>query len=459
MSKGEPRPRVLLIAESANPEWVSVPLEGWSNARALTQVADIHLLTQVRNREAILRAGLAEGLDFTVLDSEALERPVYQLGERIRGGKGKGWTLLTGLHALTYSYFEHLVWRQFGPRIAAGEFDLVHRITPLSPTVPSLLARRCRRAGVPFVIGPLNGGLPWPPDFKRVLIQEKEWLSYVRSFHKLLPGYHATRRHAAAIIVGSVDAWNQMLPSYRYKLIYIPENGIDPGRFPQRRIHRATRPVRGVFVGRLVPYKGADMLLEAAAPLIRGGGLRLDIIGDGPQMSELQTLVRREGLGTGVTFHGWIEHTRVADYLAQSDLLTFPSVREFGGAVVLEAMVVGLVPVVVDYGGPGELGTEGTGFLIPLGDRSQIIERLRGVLSRIVADPAQIEPKSQAAIRRVEQHFTWKAKAEQILQVYRWVLERRPDKPAFRMPLPDAPVETGVLDVGDPQLRGDPAVA
>lgn len=271
--------------------------------------------------------------------------------------------------------------------------------------------------------------------------QEREWLSNVRSLYKLLPHYHATRRDAAAIIVGSIDVWNQIPSRYRDKCIYIPENGVDPGRFPHRRIRRATRPVRGVFVGRLVPYKGADMLLEAAAPLIRAGGLRIDIIGDGPQMPELQEIVRREGIDAGVTFHGRIEHTRVADCLVESDLLTFPSIREFGGAVVLEAMAVGLVPVVVDYGGPGELGTEGSAFLISLGDRSQIIERLRGVLSHIVADPSQIEPKSRAAIRRVERNFTWEVKAEQILQVYRWVLGQRSDKPNFPMPLPDAPGE------------------
>jgi glycosyltransferase involved in cell wall biosynthesis len=440
MPATERKLRVLVIAEACNPEWVSVPLVGWSHARALLQRVDGHLVTQIRNRPALERAGLVEGRDFTAIDSEAVAKPIYKLASLLRGGEGKGWTTMTALASLTYPYFEWLVWRRFGKAIRRGEYDAVHRVTPLSPTAPSLLARRCARAGVPFVMGPLNGGIPWPREFDAARREEKEWLSYVRGIYKLLPGNRSTRKHAAAIIVGSKATFDQEPAQHRHKCVYIPENAIDPSRFALRRTRSVELPLRVVFVGRLVPYKGADMLLEAAADLVRAGKVRVSIVGDGPQRPQLQEYIDREGLAAGVDLAGWVEHARLQQKLVDMDLLAFPSIREFGGAVALEAIAVGLVPAVVAYGGPGELVTPETGFLVPMGTRAQIVASFRDVLERIVADPAILDQRAERAYERAWQLFTWDAKAAQVLQVLRWVTGKGP-QPRFSCPLQPADAE------------------
>lgn len=432
--------RVLLIAEAANPEWTSVPLVGWLHSRAIMEIVDAHLVTQIRNYEAVCRAGLIPGTDFTAIDSERVARIVSRIRKLVCGGKGRGWTTATALNAISYYYFEHLLWKRFGQQIKSGAFDIVHRITPLSPTTPSLIAARCRRAGVPFVLGPLNGGLPWPKGFDRARRNEREWLSYVRGAYKLLPGYTSTRRSASALIIGSRDTWTQMPARYHHKSVYIPENAIDPARFTCVRTRRAKRPIRLVLVGRLVPYKGADMLIEAAAPIIRAGEATLTIIGDGPQMPLLKDLVERNGTTGGVTFTGWVEHKELQHHLVDADLFVFPSIREFGGAVALEAMAMGLVPIVVDYGGPSELVTEATGFAVPIGSRDEIIRGFNQVLTALVENPQVIGPMGERARQGVFSQFTWDVKARQTLEVYRWVLGDRPDKPDFGMPLSDSPV-------------------
>jgi glycosyltransferase involved in cell wall biosynthesis len=410
--------RPLLIAEACNPEWVSIPLEGWSLSRAISELTNAHLVTQIRNRDALLRAGLVEGKDFTAIDSEAVARRTHKLAWALGGQQGKGWTLNTALSSLSYRYFEKLLWQQFGPRIANHEFDLVHRITPSSPTIPSRLATLCKNAGVPMVLGPLNGGLPWPPGFDSARRREREWLSYVRSAYRILPGSRPTLRDASAIIAGSRHTASQQPPDIAHKVFYIPENGIDPARFSVLRTRIAQRPLRAVFLGRLVPYKGPDMLLEAAAPLLAAGDLTIDFIGDGPMKLDLVQLATDLGVAEKVRFPGWIDHADLPARLAETDLLTFPSIREFGGAVVLEAMAVGVVPVIVDYGGPAELATSDTGFLIPLAKRPEIVASLRKILTELVANPSLINDRSAAARQRAMEHFAWPVKAREVLKIY-----------------------------------------
>ncbi len=421
------RPRVLVIAEAANPEWVSVPLVGWSLARALRDVAQVHLVTQVRNRDAIVRAGWTEGTQFTAIDSEAFAAPMWKLAERLRMGEGKGWTMVQAINALSYPWFEHLVWRRFGAQIRAGAYDIVHRVTPLSPTVSSSLAGKCARAGVPFVLGPLNGGVPWPPGFAAERRREREWLSHLRGAYKLLPGRDATLRHASAILAGSLHTAGEVPARHAARVVYLPENGIDPARF-SRRAQPATGPLRACFVGRLVPYKGADMLIEAAGPLLAQGRMTLDIIGDGPIMPALRA--QAESHGAGVTFHGWLDHRQVQDVMADCHLLAFPSIREFGGGVVLEAMALGVAPLIVDYAGPGELVVPGTGYKVPCGTRQEIVDAFRAELTGLAANPDAIAPVARAARDRVQSHFLWSCKAQQVAQVYDWVRDRAP-KPQF----------------------------
>ncbi|MDQ2089357.1 glycosyltransferase family 4 protein [Marimonas arenosa] len=422
------QPKVLVIAEAANPEWVSVPLVGWSLATALRHVAEVHVVTHVRNRDAFLRAGEIEGETFTAIDNEALARPLWRLGEMLRMGQGKGWTALQAVQALSYPSFERLVWRRFGAAIRAGKFDVVHRVTPLSPTISSPLAKRCARAGVPFVLGPLNGGVPWPPGFESERRREREWLSYLRGAYKLLPGRRATLRHASAVVVGSRHTQSEVPAHWRDKSVYIPENAVDPARFST-----VAAPEGGVlragFVGRMVPYKGPDMLIEAALPLLRAGRMRLEMVGDGPMLEGLTGFSAAQGVAEAVTFHGWLAHEEVQAVLGRCHLLSFPSVREFGGGVVLEAMALGVVPLIVDYAGPGELVTEGLGWKVPLGTRDEIVAGFRAALQRAAQDPGALAPMASAARARVAEAFTWARKAEQMRGVYDWVLGWE-DKPA-----------------------------
>lgn len=432
MSRSCDHTRVLILAEAANPEWVSVPLVGWSLSRALSHKAQVHIVTQSRNRDAFLRTGLREGQDFTAVDSEAIARPLWRLAKLLTGGGGQGWTVQQAVNLIAYPYFEHLVWRQFHERIEQGAFDVVHRITPLSPVLPSPMAEKCRKVGVPFVLGPINGGVPWPDGFEQEMKQEKEWLSRLRGARRWVPWRKESMR-AAAILAGSQQALVDLPAWARPRAIYLPENGVDPARFSLQAQH-GDRPFRACFIGRLVPLKGVDMLLSAAAPLLRAGRMTLDIIGDGPSMADL---ARQASELAGVHFHGWQPHTEVQAIASRCSVLAFPSIREFGGGAVLEAMALGLCPVVLDYAGPSELVTADTGYKVPMGTRNQVVADLEERLAYCADHPVEVRAKGLKASERVRTQFTWEVKASQVMQVYDWVLKRRAEKPVFFPSPPD----------------------
>jgi len=429
VSSDTQKPRVLLIAEAANPEWVSVPLIGWSLAQALAAEVDVHLVTQVRNREALLRAGLVEGDDFTAIDSEAITKPLHHLAEKLSGGANRGWTIKAAINRFGYPYFERLVWKTFGDDLKAGKYDLVHRITPLSPAITSPIAARLKAIGVPFVLGPLNGGVPWPEGFEEERRREGEKLSALRGLYKYLPGRKRMLRASSAILAATKIAIRELPEDIHARVIHLPENAIDPARFNLVAAQPGTLPLKASFVGRLVPLKGVDMLIEAATPMLADGRMTLDIIGDGPMRTRLEAQAHEAGVSKAVTFHGNLPHSDVQKVLSTTHLMTFPSIREFGGGVVLEAMALGVVPMVVDYAGPAELVEDATGYRIPLGNREVIIAGYRAALEALVANPAELETKSEAGRARIAEMFTWAAKARQLCSVYEWVLGTTDTKP------------------------------
>jgi len=390
-------------------------------ANALRKVANVYLVTHIRNKNDILRKGLIEGQDFEVINSEKVARPLWKISNFIRGQNDKAWTIGTAISTISYYYFEHLVWKKFSKSINSGQYDIVHRITPLSPTIPSLIAYKCYKANVSFVIGPLNGGVPWPKEFRFAQHQEKEWLSYVRSAYKLLPGYRSTLKSSSAIILGSRYTMSQIPPKFTKKCFYLPENAVDINRFYGRAQKFDKNILRICFVGRLVPYKGPDMLIEALSPIIKDERVSLDIIGDGPLLPYIVKLIEREKLGKGIKIHGWVQHDQLQKIMCKNQVLALPSIREFGGGVVLEAMALGIIPIIIDYAGPSELVPDGLGFKIPLGQRQDIISNLRKTILSILKNPDSIYHRSKDVIEYVHKNFTWDVKSKQIVKIYDWV--------------------------------------
>jgi glycosyltransferase involved in cell wall biosynthesis len=420
--------RVLIVASDCNPEWPSLPSVGYNAIRAIAEQTEAVVATHLRNREALAKAGLGTA-EIAYMDNEYVARPMYRLGTLLRGGTQVAWTTAMAAAYLPYLAFEREVWRTFRDDIRSGRFDIVHRVTPMSPTLPSYLAGRLP---VPFVIGPLNGGLRWPRGFTGELAREREWLTYVRRLYRMLPYSRSTFRRASAVLAAYGHTMEDLPRECRSRTFNFPEVGVDPKVF-QPESGRSNSNVEVLFVGRLVPYKCPDVVVLAFARSEVLRGHRLTVVGDGPERARLEALVDQHELRGCVRFLGAQTQRQVSAIMGQSDVFAFPSIRELGAGVVVEAMASELACVVVDYGGPGALVGSNRGLRVPLGTKEEIVEGFVRSLERLVGDETLRRELGRRAREHAVSAYAWGAKARDITSIYEWLLGRSGERP--RMPL------------------------
>src|SRR5439155_23089008 len=311
------RLRILLLAPGCSPEEVSMPYVTYSHAAALAQLHDVTLVLGSPTEEAVRRAK-APFHSIEVVRMPSTER-IYAWSFRRIFKSNYDSQAVTAFGYPFSLAFEWYAWRQLRRRIFAGEFDVVLRIMPMTPVLPSPFAFFLRNGPIPFVIGPLNGGLPWPQGFSQAE-RQKEWLSSLRAVYRLLPFARSTYANATAIIAGSSQTYAEFA-AYSEKVFYVPENGIDRHVFGSVEARNARRggKLELIFVGRLVPYKACDLALRGVASLLQSGSSHFTVVGDGPERHSLEQLTRLLSIASAVSFCGWLSHSEVLNRLRTAD--------------------------------------------------------------------------------------------------------------------------------------------
>lgn len=445
------RLRLLLLAPYCDPEAISIPFVSYCHAAALAKLHDVTLVVGSAVEGNVRRAG-APFRTIEVVRTPILDRVFdWVFRTLVRGNYD---TQLLTAYSYPFSLaFEWYAWRQLRGRIYEGEYDIVLRVLPLTAVLPSPFAFLLRKGPIPFVIGPLNGGLPWPPGFSQ-LEKQKEWISNLRDLYQYLPFARSTYRHAAAIIAASSQTCSEFAV-YRDKLFFIPENGISHSLCSDDlRSKGLESKLELIFVGGLVPRKACDVALRAAAPLLRSGSARFTVLGGGPERSHLEQLVKSLGIEKHVVFCGWVSREEVLSRLRMADVLVFPSIRDFGGGVVFEALATGTVPVVADFGGPGDIVYPEVGYKVPVTSESDLVAETETALTELAQDRELLEKLRRQGMAYARERLTWEAKAQDTTEVLHWVLGLGP-KPDLLPPKILAAL--GPLRSGVAPCTGSPA--
>ena len=183
----------------------------------------------------------------------------------------------------------------------------------------------------------------------------------------------------------------------------------------------------------MAPKYGISTLLRAFSVLRErllidqpyiGERLLLRLVGDGPQMYELQQLAHELGVASVTEFVGRVPHSRVLEELAKLDVYVAlsDSDSESFGVAIIEAGAAGLPVVVSDAGGLPEVTVDGvTGFVVPRNNPASAADAIR----RLVLDKGLRKQMGEAGRAHVAKNYAWSACIDQMVTVYKQVISAR----------------------------------
>jgi glycosyltransferase involved in cell wall biosynthesis len=409
------QPRIVVVAVNANTAFGGEAMLPWQYFHLLRRRGvDAHLVTHERNRDNLTAEAPdeVERLHFTV--DRRFSRIVERAGARLpRNVKSMTlWVLMAAIAAIDL--------RRATKSICAATTGpvVVHEPVPVSPRQPSFIFD----VGAPVVVGPLNGGMSYPPGFRSGVSKFERltrWLA--RSVSDAANRVFNGKGKAAVVLVANARTRRALPRSVaRTSIREMVENGVDLDTFTERRFG-PTGPPHFAYIGRLVDWKRVDLLLRAFAEA--PSHFRLEIVGDGPLRADLEAMASDLGIDARVTFRGPLSQPECAQVLAGCDALVLPSVYECGGAVVLEAMAVGLPVIATDWGGPADYVVQDvTGFLVTPEGPDYLVKHLAAAMLRLGHDRQLALRMGAAGRRRVEEVFGWEQKIDNITAIYREVL-------------------------------------
>jgi glycosyltransferase involved in cell wall biosynthesis len=294
---------------------------------------------------------------------------------------------------------------------------VVHQPIPVSPREPSFIYGM----GCPVIIGPMNGNMAYPDAFrpKNMRARAKTGLSLVAKSLSELAHVFVPGKLRSAVLIYANDRTLAALPKlYRGETEHMCENAVDLSIWHDGLEPKQGSGVKFVCMARLVDWKAIDIAISALAKMRGDGQDTLEIIGAGPEETALRELVKTLGLERQVTFSGWLPQPLCADRLRRADVFLLPSLRECGGAVVLEAMACGIPVIATDWGGPSDYIDDTCGILVQPTSRAQMIDDFGRAMSRLSCDADLRHQLARTARQRVVNHFDWERRIETMLSIY-----------------------------------------
>jgi glycosyltransferase involved in cell wall biosynthesis len=363
------RLRVLMSAYACDPARGSEPGAGWAWASAAAEGEnEVWLLTERHYRpiiDAELKRRPLPNLHPIYVDTPAW---VGYTSDDVRGNRAR-----------------YVAWQRRAARTAARlhddlRFDVVHHAIMTGDWLPVGMARL---TGVPFVWGPIGGYSPptwklWWQMGRIAAAKELARLGITGAGRKLFGDRVASR--TSLLLAQNPDVARRFRAARR--VVVEPNVALDYTQLPTRSADEAGDVKLAVYAGRLLPWKGGWLAVEALSRP-SATGWRLEIYGDGPERDALAAQCRRLGVADRVSFRGEVPRDELMKVLATADALLFPSLHDSAGWIVAEAIGIGCPVVCLAASGPGHFVGPEQGIAVPpTGDVAGALARALATVRR-----------------------------------------------------------------------------
>lgn len=407
--------KILVSAVACNPYLGSESAVGWSVISTLAREHEVWVLLSETNRPSFdqweREHGLPSQIHLCYVGTPSTWHPnrlIARIQSWLRGYKWQRQTLEPArkLHQEVH-------------------FDLVHHVTYATWRIASPLWQ----LGIPLVWGPIGGGEQFPWRLSRILSPVAFAFEIVRSVSNFISRHNRavrqSARNAAVCVTGNQDTFRELtsLRGTTQGIRILCGNFFPQEKSENLRQRLESKPTGGplrLFAGgNLEGRKGVHLALQALAKVKqRHVPFSYRLGGSGPELKHLQKVSQSLSLSENVTFGESLRGEAYQDALIHTHLFLLPSLREYGGITLMEAMLAGCVPIVANCGGPGEIVTDECGFRISISTPEQMAEEIAQIILRVNEDRSILEKMGKAAHDRIAQHYTSDRYLRAINEIY-----------------------------------------
>ena len=391
---------ILVSAYGCEPLKGSEPGVGWNWVLQMARHNKLHVITRANNQEVIeahLPVEVKANITFHYYDTP---RFIKRLKNKAKG-------------LYLYYFFWQMGIMPLAKRIVrTNHVDYTMHLTFGSMWMPTFLPF----LRTPFIWGPVGGGDCEPRSFLKLLAPKQRLMQsfrYIMNKTALLNPYVCIPAFKAkAILCRTPNSANVIPTCFKSKIKVILETSMEGDIFKYRRQERGDGKIRFISTGRLLPSKNILSAIRSLKYLPKELDFEYYVIGSGTQKKKIKAEIDALQLIEKVRIVDEMPREKVLEELQKADIFLFPSLREGGSWALMEAMVIGLPVICLNWAGMAITTDDSCAIRLPVTTPEQMPKDMAEAIVKLIENPELRKQMGENGRKRIKEEFNWEAKGQ-----------------------------------------------